>query len=446
MSQGSTERLFTADLFAGVGGFRQALEGVQGSPFEFTLSCQWEPGSRIQHASLVYQERWKGGIHLNEDIQVVLSSEEGRQSIRDAEIDVVCAGFPCQDYSVARPLSQSMGLAGKKGVLWWSIAQFLQLRNAEERPVKYLLLENVGRLLSSPVANRGRDFAMILSTLRALGYAAEWRILDSAEYGHPQRRKRIYICAYHNSTGIYERLATVAAGTAALETTPLLHTLLYDAFPCSLVNPSDAILPALSVLAEPMDEQSAFQSPPSGRSPFGNIGLMLNGAVFTCTARAAVIDDFSVFSGHKTAQTLGDVIRQTGQIPTEFYIKPEDEVRWRQAKAAKAVPRNANGFQYTYTEGAMSFPDAVDRPSRTIITSEGGTTPSRTKHSVPDAGRFRRLVPEELEALNGFPRGFTAVPGLTDTVRARLMGNSLVVPMVRRIGDVLYAEHRKSSV
>ncbi|MBB5462340.1 DNA (cytosine-5-)-methyltransferase [Paraburkholderia sp. Cpub6] len=441
MSQSNTSKLYTADLFAGVGGFRLALESIHGAPFEFSLSCQWEPSTRVQHASMVYQNHWPGGVHLNEDIQSVLASEEGCALVRETKIDVVCAGFPCQDYSVARPLSQSQGLAGKKGALWWPLAQLLRERNDDNRPVQYLMLENVDRLISSPVGSRGRDFAVILSTLRALGYAAEWRVLNSAEYGHAQRRKRVYICAYHESTGIFQKLR---AATLEQDGTPLAQTLLYDAFPCTLVNALDAVQPALSVLPEPLNEQLAYRPLSNGRSRFGNIGLMLEGAVYTCAAKAATITDFTRFTGHHDALTLGDVVRQTGLVPSAFYIKPEDEARWLQAKAAKVTPRQANGFEYNYSEGAMSFPDSLDRPSRTIITSEGGTTPSRTKHAIRDAsGRLRRLTPEELESLNGFPRGFTELQGVSDAARARLMGNALVVPMIQRIGEALHSEHQK---
>ncbi|WP_322008015.1 DNA (cytosine-5-)-methyltransferase [Paraburkholderia tropica] len=443
MTHSNASKLRTADIFSGVGGFRLALEGVHGSPFDFTLSCQWEPSTKVQHASLVYQHHWQKGMHLNEDIQAVLSSADGLSCVHDAEIDLLCAGFPCQDYSVARPLSQSKGLAGTKGALWWSVVKILQLRSEEDRPIQYLMLENVDRLISTPADCRGRDFAVILSTLRALGYAVEWRVINSADYGHPQRRKRIYICGYHETTGIYRKLsAKEASGGQAL----LAESILYKAFPCILKNPLDAEQSAHSVLTEPLNEQLAYRPLSNSGTRFGNIGLMLGGAVYTCKATVPDIDDFTTFSGQKAAQTLGDVVRQTVLIPTDFFIRPEDEPRWRQAKGAKATPRLVNGFQYNYSEGAMSFPDALDRPSRTIITSEGGTTPSRTKHAVREtSGRLRRLTPEELESLNGFPRGFTAVEGVSDVARARLMGNALVVPIVRRIGDALYAEHLRCS-
>ncbi|MFM0172132.1 DNA cytosine methyltransferase [Paraburkholderia sediminicola] len=170
-----------------------------------------------------------------------------------------------------------------------------------------------------------------------------------------------------------------------------------------------------------------------------NCGLMLAGDVRTFTVDTAKFDDFTEFTGHVQPLTLRDIVNRTGPVPTTFYIKPEDEDRWITAKAAKSIPRAKDGFTYNYSEGAMLFPDPLDRPSRTIITSEGGATATRTKHAIREtSGLLRRLVPEELEALNGFPRGFTAHPGVTDATRAILMGNALVVPLVRRIGEALY--------
>ncbi|WP_260185310.1 DNA cytosine methyltransferase [Paraburkholderia atlantica] len=191
--QQTQDKLNVVELFAGVGGFRLGLEAVDGSPFQVTLSNQFEPSRKKQHASEIYRSHWPEGAHINEDIFKVLESEAGCQAISKAYPDMLVGGFPCQDYSVAKPLSRSDGLAGRKGVLWWSIAKLLRQRLDDGAPVKYLVLENVDRILSSPASCRGRDFAVILSTLRSLGYAAEWRVINAADYGHPQRRRRTFI-------------------------------------------------------------------------------------------------------------------------------------------------------------------------------------------------------------------------------------------------------------
>ncbi|MFC6306391.1 DNA cytosine methyltransferase [Paraburkholderia dipogonis] len=184
-----------------------------------------------QHASGIYQSHWSSDSHINEDILPVLESHAGRQAVRDSHPDVLVGGFPCQDYSVAKPLSVSDGLAGKKGVLWWSIAKLLRQRIDDGEPVKYLILENVDRILSSPASCRGRDFAVILATLRSLGYAAEWRVINAADYGHAQRRRRAFIVCYHENTGIYENLSAALHKSAAAWYN---MSVLSSAFPCKV--------------------------------------------------------------------------------------------------------------------------------------------------------------------------------------------------------------------
>ncbi|TDY22095.1 DNA (cytosine-5)-methyltransferase 1 [Paraburkholderia sp. BL6665CI2N2] len=434
------DELRVAELFAGVGGFRIGLEDVHGNPFRVVFSNQFEPSRKKQHASEIYQARWPDAPHINEDIFKVLESEDGIQAIREASPDIVVGGFPCQDFSVAKPLSKSQGLAGRKGVLWWAIARLLQQRIEDAEPVKYLILENVDRLLSSPASCRGRDFAVILSTLHSFGYAVEWRVINAAEYGNAQRRRRVFIVAYHRSTGIYQRMQN--EGLAANDSGWLARTVLNNALPCTPRNPLDGVAPVLKLRSDPFDEQMHYQPLSNGKSRFATCGFMLDGDVRTFIVDAASINDFSEFTGYVHPLTLADIVSKTGPVPRAFYIKPEDEDKWRAAKAAKSVPRTTNGFTYNYSEGAMLFPDPLGRPSRTIITSEGGTTATRTKHAIREPrGLLRRLVPDELEALNGFPRGFTARPGVSDVTRAMLMGNALVVPLVRRIGEALHRAH-----
>lgn len=87
----------------------------------------------------------------------------------------------------------------------------------------------------------------------------------------------------------------------------------------------------------------------------------------------------------------------------------------------------------------MAFPDYLDRPSRTMITGEGGNAPSRFKHVVKTpSGRYRRLIPVEMERLNMFPDNHTLHPDVTDGRRAFLMGNALVCGIVEAVGKSLY--------
>lgn len=410
------------ELFAGVGGFRLGLEGWENksatsgytqklnSNFQVIWSNQWEPSTKIQHASLVYENRFGKSGHSNEDIAQV-----DINSIPDH--DLLVGGFPCQDYSVATTLKNSKGLIGKKGVLWWSIHKIL---SEKEKKPKYLFLENVDRLLISPSGQRGRDFAIILKSLDELGYTVEWRVINAADFGMPQRRRRIFILAYLKETKIFEQINNVSPIDWILEESPLAQ-----AFPITIVN---KLFPNEFKLSGDIVSISEDFNKTGSKSIFENTGLMLDGKVTT-------IKSIPNFDGKFTM--LGDLI-QNGEVTSDFYINDKDLERWIYLKGPKKeVRKNGQGFEYHYSEGGMIFPDPLDKPSRTIITGEGGNSPSRFKHVIKTSKGFRRLSPIELERLNMFPDNHTFKEGVSDTKRAFFMGNALVVGVIEKIGIAL---------
>ncbi len=402
--------LRTIELFAGVGGFRMGLERAS-EAYKVVWSNQWEPSTKKQEASEIYVSRFGREGHVDQDIATVAAKD-----IPDH--DLLVGGFPCQDYSVARTLNQAEGLGGRKGVLWWEIHRILQAK----RP-GYLFLENVDRLLKSPARQRGRDFAVMLASLADLGYVVEWRVINAADYGMPQRRRRVFFLGYHGSTAMggslreekdfEERVAE--AGVFA------------QAFPITTAGSSFSTFAIEGDLAEVSERFNAGRT--AGTSPFANAGIMAGRKVRT-------IDTVPVYEGPRT--TLGDILLPDDQVPEEFFVDAVDLPQWTYLKGGKRETRTnkANGATYQYAEGALVFPDALDRPSRTIITAEGGAAPSRFKHVVRTGnGRLRRLTPVELERLNMFRDGHTA--GASDSRRAFLMGNALVVGIVERVGAAL---------
>lgn len=433
--------LRVVELFAGVGGFRQGLQAVRdesgNSCFEVVWSNQYEPKTKVQHAAAVYRARWGEEGFVNRDINEVLDDEAEMARLIAHSPDMLVGGFPCQDYSVAKPLHKSAGLEGKKGVLWWSITRMLERLNAVGKPVSYLLLENVDRLIASPAACRGRDFAVILASLQRLGYAVEWRVLNAADYGFAQRRRRTFIMAYHASTPQYRDLARcVGAGDAGSWMTSA--GTLGRAFPASQ---SKAAPDQFAVPADPYEAQGIYEDYARKKTRFMKSGVCVGGAVWTAQPGPVTLDDFTRYVGQKAPMTLGDVIRETVDVPEKFYITETTLGKWREKKGAKAKPANKGGTSRGYSEGAVPFPDPLDRAARTIITSEGSSTASRTTHVVAQAdGRLRRLVPDELEALNGFPRGFTDAPKVSDCQRGFMMGNALVTGIVTAIGRSLVLE------
>ena len=399
-----------AELFAGVGGFRI---GLARAGWKTVFSNQWEPSTKIQHASRIYVSRFGSKGHVNKDISTIVDLPR--------KVDLLVGGFPCQDYSVAKTLNTAKGLTGKKGVLWWEILRLVALR----KPT-YILLENVDRLLKSPSTQRGRDFAIMLKTLGDEGYVIEWRVINAAEYGFPQRRKRVFILA--------SRIGRVQSDKQPLEI--IAETgILARAFPVRIEN----LIQSEVQLLESAEVLSSRFNKGREHSPFLNSGYYLNGVAYTINTSAI---------RPKTSMVLGDVLIRDSQVPDEYWVNGKRLNEWRFLKGAKSIQRRhqASGTVYNYSEGKMAFPDLLTKPSRTILTGEGGTSPSRFKHLIKTRTGYRRLTPVELERLNGFPDGWTQFlddgTEVSDARRAFMMGNAIVIGLVERVGKVLASEAR----
>ena len=418
------KKIKVAEMFAGVGGFRLALDGYgapgdefycePAGPFQTVWANQWEPDGSVvkQFTWRCYESHFGEGSCVNEDVNKVLdAAEAGKTDIPD--FDMLVGGFPCQDYSVARPLSQAKGIEGKKGVLWWDIYRMVHLK----RP-RLLLLENVDRLLKSPAKQRGRDFAIILSCLAEEGYSVEWRVINAAEYGMPQKRRRIYI--YGKLTDQKWDLTERVLKTGVIA----------RAFP---IEPTAKKIDSVDVSADPYDISESFGIGLKA-SPFQNAGAMQSGKAVTMKTTAR-------YDGPNTV--LGDIVVPDFEVPEQFFIASDKLERWAYLKGPKKEPRTTReGFTYNYSEGEMAFPDPLDCPARTILTGEGGTGASRMKHVVVgDSGRYRRLVPDELDQIQMFPKGWTRSEGkgkeMSDGHRAFCMGNALVVGIPHRIGKII---------
>ncbi len=364
----SQDDIRVIELFAGVGGFRIGLERAS-ERFKTVWNNQWEPSTKRQDASVIYCRNFGASGHCNQDIATVSVDD-----IPDA--DMLVGGFPCQDYSVATTLKHSGGIEGKKG---------------------------------------GRDFALILASLSDLGYNAEWRVINAAEYGMPQRRRRTYIFAFSNRTKIASKAADPWRWIES-------EGIMAASFPVKdeYAKRNDfAIEGSLPEISENFNAGKTT-------SPFANSGIMTGRHVYT----EALTPDHAGLS-----ILLRDILVHEAEVQEDFFIPDQEVGKWRYAKGGKKEKRinKATGFEYNYSEGAMSFPDSTDKPSRTIITGEGGSSPSRFKHVVKtESGRYRRLVPIELERLNMFPDNHTE--GASDSRRAFLMGNALVTGIVERIG------------
>ncbi len=450
MPKKKNKPLRVVELFAGVGGFRLGLEGYNGkSPlsgykksipdnFRVIWSNQWEPSTKRQHANEVYLARWSEDSNSHHS---TVNIEDELENI--PEHDVLVGGFPCQDYSVATTLKNSKGLIGVKGVLWWSIYSIL--KNQGSKKPKYLILENVDRLLVSPANQRGRDFAVMLSCLNELGYMVEWRVINAADYGMPQRRRRTFIIGYLKGTPIANSFKKAKDEEDWLTSKSLIASDFKVDNSKSGLMMNFEIKGAFQKISKNFNKGGKF-------SPFYNTGMMKDGLIHTLQT--------SPFETKKKVN-LGDILVNEKDVSRDFFIDPKtptkepitkrqidgDDINintqlemWKYLKGKKKEPRKSKsgGYTYKFAEGSMTFPDNLGKPSRTIITGEGGASPSRFKHVIKDKnGNYRRLTPIELERLNMFPDDHTKLDEVTDSKRAFFMGNALVVGVVEKIGNSL---------
>ena len=391
------------ELFAGVGGFRLGFDRLE-SGWETTWFSQWEPGARTQWAHDCYVQHFGDSFDLNNEFHTGEDiSTMDKQAIPDHTLLV--GGFPCQDYSVAHTLSSSHGIEGKKGVLWWQIRDTII---AKKPP--FCIFENVDRLLKSPAKQRGRDFGVILACLAKEGYSVEWRVVNAAQYGAAQRRRRTFIFAYRNDTIYGQKMADISADMIIKN-----GGLMAKAFP----------IQNMGRITETVIRGDIVDVSDNFAFAFETAGYMCKDRIYTA----------KVTEQEEEPITLGKIMQKN--VDDKFYITNEKMPKWTYLKGAKKIPRKtADGHEYTFSEGPIAFPDPWDRPGRTMLTSE--STLNRSTHVVSDleTGRLRLLTPVEAERLQGFDDEWTNT-GMPDRMRYFCMGNALVVPMITRMGRVL---------
>lgn len=254
----------------------------------------------------------------------------------------------------------------------------------------FCIFENVDRLLKSPAKQRGRDFGVILACLAKEGYSVEWRVVNAAQYGAAQRRRRTFIFAYRNDTIYGQKMADISADMIIKN-----GGLMARAFPIQNIGQITETVIGGDIVD--VSDNFAFA--------FETAGYMCKGRIYTA----------KVTEQEEEPITLGKILQTT--VDDKFYITNEKMPKWTYLKGAKKIPRkSADGHEYTFSEGPIAFPDPWDRPGRTMLTSE--STINRSTHVVsdPGTGRLRLLTPVEAERLQGFDDEWTNT-GMPDRMR-----------------------------
>ena len=238
----------------------------------------------------------------------------------------------------------------------------------------------------------------------------EWRVVNAAQYGAAQRRRRTFIFAYRNDTIYGQKMADISADMIIKN-----GGLMAKAFPIQNIGQITETVIGGDIVDVSDNFAFAFEA----------AGYMCKGRIYTA----------KVTEQEEEPIALGKILQKN--VDDKFYITNEKMPKWTYLKGAKKIPRkSADGHEYTFSEGPIAFPDPWDRPGRTMLTSE--STLNRSTHVVsdPGTGRLRLLTPVEAERLQGFDDEWTNT-GMPDRMRYFCMGNALVVPMITRMGRVL---------
>ncbi|WYJ75695.1 DNA (cytosine-5)-methyltransferase 1 [Enterococcus sp. DIV2402] len=422
------KKMKVLELFAGVGGFRVGLENSNPDLFITKWANQWEPSRKSQDAFEVYDYHFPNSENINISIEDITDEQ-----FKEMDADIIVGGFPCQDYSVARSKKNEMGIQGKKGVLFWQIIRATQIIEP-----KYLILENVDRLLKSPSKQRGRDFAIMLASFNELGYSVEWRVINAAEYGRSQRRRRVFFFVYKNDTPFAKKMDYQFE-----EKQPenfFDEESLYDEY----IFKEGLFARQFPITNTPYKSRHAFYELPSDivaisdnfTGTVWNTGIMRHGRYFT-------ID--TVPLGNEKPITLGEILQAEETIDEKYYLNDKAKLeKFNYLRGPKKIERTSiDGHTYVFSEGGMSPYDDLSLPGRTMLTSEGSV--NRSTHFLKINGRYRLLTPIEAERLQDFPDDWTRwkklksgeIVEVTDRMRMFFMGNALVTKIVERIGDEL---------
>lgn len=413
------------ELFAGVGGFRIGLENADPDYFETLWSNQWEPSRKSQDAFEVYNYHFPESENINISIADIRD-----QQFAEMDAEMIVGGFPCQDYSVARSKKNEQGIEGQKGVLFWEIIRATRII----RP-RFLILENVDRLLKAPSKQRGRDFAIMLTAFNNLGYSVEWRVINAADYGRSQRRRRVFFFIYRNDIPF-----ALQMDQRFEEQEQIFDENRYDDY----IFHEGLFATQFPIMNTPVKKRHVYYELPEDivevsdnfSGTVWNTGVMRHGRYYS-------IDTAPNYDGEPI--TLGEILQNEEEVPEKFFINDSTKLeKFQYLRGPKRIERtSADGHTYIYSEGGMSPTDDLNLPGRTMLTSEG--TINRSTHFLHVNGKYRLITPIEAERLQDFPDNWTALKRLSDgtvtevsdKMRMFFMGNALVTEIVRKIAEFI---------
>jgi len=376
------------DLFSGIGGFRLGLERAGG------FQCVWSCDNN-KYVNQVYTDRFGEQGHNSNDVRGV-----DAKGIPDH--DLLCAGFPCQSFSVA---GHRKGFTETRGTLFFEI-----LRIAEAKKPVLLLLENVKGLLSN---DKGLTFQIILESLEELGYFCEWQCLNSRYFGVPQNRERVFIIGHLGTRGGREifpigQTDELAKGEGygrpkvQAETSSAIHSRYGAGWRAhaqeQLVSKRTQVIPVLT--PERYEKKQHGRRFKDAGEPMYTLTRQDQHGVIIHNLYGGFNEGIRVFEDYSpTIRTA----KGGGHIPSVAIV------------ADRSRTYNKKGRNL---ESPKPYTNALSSVQKDNLLLENL--------------KIRKLTPVECERLQGFPDGWTE--GLSDTQRYRCIGNAVTVNVVEFLG------------
>ena len=258
----------------------------------------------------------------------------------------------------------------------------------------------------------------MLHCFNTAGYAVEWRIINAADYGFPQRRRRIYIFAYRKNTNYYKKCSKIKPENIIFSDG--LFAKQFSINNSYFSNENTIQQYNLNGFKDLVEVSNNF------KGQFENSGLMRNGIIYTTKVETILVKQ----------ENLKNIVEK-GDVDEHYFLTPSEIEKYKYLRGSKKIKRTRpNGEIYYYSEGSMSPYDSLDLPGRTMLTSEGTT--NRSTHIIQDVktGKLRRLTPVECERLDMFPDNWTKT-NMPEKRRYFMMGNALVCGVIRKIAQEL---------
>lgn len=374
----------SGSLFSGIGGFDLGLE-------RSGMVCEWQV-EIDQKCRDVLAYHWPD-VERYEDVRDV-----GRRNLEP--VDIITGGFPCQDVSVA---GKREGLAGERSGLWFEFHRIL-----EELTPRWVVVENVPGLLSS---NGGRDFAVILQGLVEIGYGVSWRVLDAQYFGVAQRRRRVFIVGSLGDGRAAEVLFESESGA-------------WDTPPSREKRQRVAQEVATSTGRCGNGHQATRDGIRTGKG-CGDSERMECRNIIPVASCPQVAYPLTTRPGQRREPTSGTFV-VAGHCTGPGWWNQADIAGTLRAKGENRPSRPSNIIAFDWQSGGDVRLNISDRHTSALQASQ--------VPAVQNRYGVRRLTPTEAERLQGFPDGWTAVNGQSDSARYRQLGNAVCVPVAEWIG------------